>query len=52
MGKEFAHERDIRPPGELEAFSAIVDAKFRGESAGERLRAGPAGVNERAVNIE
>ena len=52
VGKEFAHEGDIRPSGKLETLGAVVDAKFAGEGAGKGLYPRPARVDERPIHIK
>jgi hypothetical protein len=50
--EKFADEADIRAPGELHFFRAVMKIEFRGECFGKRPCARAARVNKRAVNVE
>lgn len=50
--EKFADEADVGASGKFYFFRTVMEIEFRRERFGKRLRAGVAGVNERAVNIE
>ena len=50
--EEFADQADVGTAGEFYFFGAVMQLEFRGKGLGESLRAGVAGVDERAVNVE
>jgi hypothetical protein len=50
--EEFPDQTDIRPAGEFQLFESIGGAELGFEDFGESLHAGPAGANQRAVDIK
>ncbi len=50
--EKFADQAHIGAPGELHLFRAVMEIEVPGKSLRERRRAGPARVNERAINIK
>src|ERR1035438_1448978 len=50
--EKLAHQAHIRAAGELHPLRAVMQMEMLREGFGERRRARPARVNERAVNVE
>jgi hypothetical protein len=50
--EKFAHQADISAPGEPHLFRAVMEIELFGKGLRECRRAGPARVNERAVDIK
>ena len=52
MREQFADQSGVRAPGEGEMLGAIGNLELHRERAPERAHAGPAGLNQRAIDVE